>query len=141
PRSNRSRTPIRAFRTGVSKASQMVATEMFELLHAIKAQAKSIVFSDSRQDAANQSLEIERLHLRDLRREILVAAARNCLRDAQRLVVSNEEKTKILAELMTKNDLAGVTAMIEKWQKALGGGGIDIDARKVRLDYLLQYGS
>jgi len=141
PRSNRSRTPIRAFRTGVSKASQMVATEMFEFLHAIKAQAKSIVFSDSRQDAANQSLEIERLHLRDLRREILVSAARNCLSDAQRLAVSDEEKTKALAALMEKNDLAGVTTKIEEWQKASGGGGINIGSKKVRLDYLLQYGA
>jgi hydrogenase maturation factor HypF (carbamoyltransferase family) len=95
PRSSRSHSPIRAFRTGVSKASQMVATEMFELLHAIGAQAKSIVFSDSRQDAANQSLEIERLHLRDLRREILVSAARNCMAEAQRSYVSDAEKTRI----------------------------------------------
>ena len=79
PVSSRSRSPIRAFRTGVSKASQLVATELFELLHAVGAEAKSIVFSDSRQDAANQSLEIERLHLRDLRREILVTVARDYL--------------------------------------------------------------
>ena len=57
----------------------MVATELFELLYAIGAEPKSIVFSDSRQDAANQSLEIERLHLRDLRREILVSVARDYL--------------------------------------------------------------
>jgi hypothetical protein len=83
PRTGRASSPIRAFRTGVGKASQMVATELFELLHAIGAEPKSIVFSDSRQDAANQSLEIERLHLRDLRREILVTAARECLAEAQ----------------------------------------------------------
>lgn len=83
PATNRSRTPIRAFRTGVTKSSQLVATELFELLHAIGAEAKSIVFSDSRQDAASMALEIERLHLRDLRREILVAAARTMLKDAE----------------------------------------------------------
>jgi Lhr-like helicase len=138
PRTSRSRSPIRAFRTGVSKASQMVATEMFELLHAIEAQAKSIVFSDSRQDAANQSLEIERLHLRDLRREILVSAARNCLADAQQFHVSEADKARIINSLMP--DIAAVTAQIKEWEKLSGGAGINVAAKKIRLDYLLQYG-
>ncbi|EHR1568133.1 DEAD/DEAH box helicase [Salmonella enterica] len=90
PASNRSRTPIRAFRTGVTKSSQLVATELFELLHAIGAEAKSIVFSDSRQDAASMALEIERLHLRDLRREILVAAAREMIKEAESEYISED---------------------------------------------------
>ncbi|WP_217470431.1 DEAD/DEAH box helicase [Photorhabdus akhurstii] len=98
PATNRTRTPIRAFRTGVTKSSQLVATELFELLHAIGADAKSIVFSDSRQDAASMALEIERLHLRDLRREILVTAARAIIRDAEKEYISEgdieEEKAK-----------------------------------------------
>ncbi|MEE3664765.1 DEAD/DEAH box helicase [Brenneria sp. g21c3] len=104
PASNRSRTPIRAFRTGVTKSSQLVATELFELLHAIGAEAKSIVFSDSRQDAASMALEIERLHLRDLRREILVAAAREMIREAESKYVSEDsiEEKKIKA-LTDKN--------------------------------------
>ncbi|HDZ49128.1 hypothetical protein LCGC14_0278860 [marine sediment metagenome] len=79
---SRSRSPIRAFRTGVTKTSQLVATELFELLHAIGAEPKGIAFSDSRQDAANQALEIETLHLRDLRREMLVTAARRLVKKA-----------------------------------------------------------
>ncbi|MBN0531196.1 hypothetical protein JTM40_35250, partial [Pseudomonas aeruginosa] len=82
PDTNRSRSPIRAFRTGVTKSSQLVATELFELLHAIGAEPKGIVFSDSRQDAAGQAMEIERLHLRDLRREILVTTARSYIKEA-----------------------------------------------------------
>jgi hypothetical protein len=116
----------------------MVATEMFELLHAIGAQPKSIVFSDSRQDAANQSLEIERLHLRDLRREILVSAARNCLADAQQFYVSEADKARIINGLMP--DIAAVTAQIKEWEKSSGGTGINVGAKKIRLDYLLQYG-
>lgn len=91
PANNRNRSPIRAFRTGVTKSSQLVATELFELLHAIGAEAKSIVFSDSRQDAASMALEIERLHLRDLRREILVAAARTIIRDAESNYIPEDE--------------------------------------------------
>ncbi|EAO5845201.1 DEAD/DEAH box helicase [Salmonella enterica subsp. enterica] len=91
PATNRARTPIRAFRTGVTKSSQLVATELFELLHAIGADAKSIVFSDSRQDAASMALEIERLHLRDLRREILVAAARTMISEAEKEYIPEKE--------------------------------------------------
>jgi hypothetical protein len=140
PRTGRASSPIRAFRTGVGKASQMVATELFELLHAIGAQAKSIVFSDSRQDAANQSLEIERLHLRDLRREILVTAARECLADAQARHLSQEERARILAGL--GGDMNAVMAQVTAWNKMDGElKGIDIESKKIRLDYLLQYGS
>lgn len=139
-RTGRANSPIRAFRTGVGKASQMVATELFELLHAIGAQAKSIVFSDSRQDAANQSLEIERLHLRDLRREILVTAARDCLADAQARHLSEEEKAKILDEL--KSDMKALVARIAEWTRIEDElKDINLGSRKIRLDYLLQYGS
>jgi Lhr-like helicase len=137
PRDSNSRSPIRAFRTGVGKASQMVATEMFELLHAIGADAKSIVFSDSRQDAANQSLEIERLHLRDLRREILVSAARASLSDAQASFLTEEEKMTKVREL--GDDTAAVFALFQKWNAASTGDAISVPTRKVRLDHLLQF--
>lgn len=139
-RTGRANSPIRAFRTGVGKASQMVATELFELLHAIGAQAKSIVFSDSRQDAANQSLEIERLHLRDLRREILVTAARECLAEAQAKHVSEEEKERVYEEL--KGDMKALLARAAEWTRIEDEfKDIDLDSKKIRLDYLLQYGS
>lgn len=120
------------------KASQMVATEMFELLHAIGAEAKSIVFSDSRQDAANQSLEIERLHLRDLRREILVSAARAALSEAEAAYLTKDQQNALIVE-MAKTDPGGIPAMIEGWKKNTGGGAISVPTRKVRLDHLLQF--
>lgn len=138
PRESRSRSPIRAFRTGVGKASQMVATEMFELLHAIGADPKSIVFSDSRQDAANQSLEIERLHLRDLRREILVSVARAVLREAEATYLTEDQKIAMIQE-RAKTDAGGVAAMIEAWNRNSGGGAVSVPTRKVRLDHLLQF--
>lgn len=140
PRSGRANSPVRAFRTGVGKASQMVATELFELLHAIGAEPKSIVFSDSRQDAANQSLEIERLHLRDLRREILVTAARECLVEAQAKYVTDEEKERVYAEL--KGDMKAMMARMAEWTRIEDElKDIDLGSKKIRLDYLLQYGS
>jgi hypothetical protein len=141
PRSGRSPSPIRAFRTGVSKASQMAATEIFELLHAVKAEPKSIVFSDSRQDAANQSLEIERLHLRDLRREILVSVARECIAEAEREYVPPAELGKVLGDLARQNKFAELQALVVR-QAAFGEkGDVNVPARKIRLDSLLQFGA
>jgi hypothetical protein len=141
PRSSRSRSPIRAFRTGVSKASQMAATELFELLHAIGAEPKSIVFSDSRQDAANQSLEIERLHLRDLRREILVSVAREYMAEAERDYVSPEERDKLFRELSQQNKWSELQALAARLDAGGNKGDVDVLGRKIRLDSLLQFGS
>jgi superfamily II DNA/RNA helicase len=69
-------SPIRSFRTGFGKASQLLASEIFSVLHASGAAAKSIVFSDSRQDAARAALDIERRHHQDVRRQILIEAIR-----------------------------------------------------------------
>lgn len=68
-----SMSPLRSFRTGFAKASQLLATEVFSLLHVSGSAAKSIVFSDSRQDAARAALDIERRHHQDMRRQLLVA--------------------------------------------------------------------
>ncbi len=76
-RSSRFRqSPIRNFRTGFAKSSQLVATEVFELLHAGGDIAKAIVFSDSRQDASRTALDIERRHHQDSRRQLLLEALR-----------------------------------------------------------------
>ena len=87
------RSPIRNFRTGFGKSSQLVATEVFELLHAGHEMhtPKAIVFSDSRQDAAKASLDIERRHHQDARRLLLVDALREISRQP-RLDKSEIEK-------------------------------------------------
>ena len=141
PRSNRSRSPIRAFRTGVSKASQMAATELFELLHASGDEPKSLAFSDSRQDAANQSLEIERLHLRDLRREILVSVAREYVVEAEREYVPQAKRDEMFGELARQNKFAELQALAARLAAFEGKGDVDVPARKIRLDSLLQFGS
>ncbi|PDT60545.1 helicase [Bradyrhizobium diazoefficiens] len=69
-------SPIRNFRAGFAKSSQLVATEVFELLHAGGDEAKAVVFSDSRQDASRAALDIERRHHQDSRRQMLLEALR-----------------------------------------------------------------
>lgn len=70
-------SPIRNFRTGFAKTSQLLATELFEVLHASGVgQPKAIVFSDSRQDAARAAVELEADHFRALIRDVIVRLAR-----------------------------------------------------------------
>ncbi|SFL45835.1 DEAD/DEAH box helicase [Methylobacterium pseudosasicola] len=75
PRKKPRFSPIRSFRSGFNKTSQLLATEMFEVLHASGSLAKAVAFSDSRQDAAKAAMEIERSHYQDLRRLMIMELA------------------------------------------------------------------
>lgn len=138
PASNRLRSPIRAFRTGVSKASQLVATELFELLHAIGSEPKGLCFSDSRQDAANQALAIETMHLRDLRREVLVAAARARVDAPREDELSEQEFQEMFGRLSREGKSDAVTALLQRYATQRTNGSGKSDSRKVALKKLLQ---
>ena len=71
------KSPIRSFRTGFAKTSQLLATEVLELLKRAGNSPKAVAFSDSRQDAAKAAIDIERHHHNDTRRRILVDALIN----------------------------------------------------------------
>ncbi len=64
------KSPIRGFRTGFSKISQLLAKELFYALPEAGSR-KLIVFSDSREDAASISNGMERMHYLDLVREAM----------------------------------------------------------------------
>ena len=104
-------SPIRSFRTGFAKTSQLLATELFSLLHASGDSAKSVVFSDSRQDAARAALDIERRHHQDTRRQVLVEALRETAasrfgpQDIPRL-------TALLTEALARGDDDEATRML-----------------------------
>ncbi|QCR22348.1 DEAD/DEAH box helicase [Pontibacter sp. SGAir0037] len=63
---------IRGFRTGFAKTTQIFAKELMYQLPSNDDERKLIVFSDSREDAAQIANGIERNHFTDLMREILV---------------------------------------------------------------------
>jgi hypothetical protein len=62
-------SPIRAFRTGFSKVTQLLSKELFYSLDGVS--RKLVVFSDSREEAASLANGVERAHYRDLVREAL----------------------------------------------------------------------
>ncbi len=74
-------SPIRNFRVGFGKTTQVLATELFnsQRIADKKKSPKLVSFSDSRQDAAKSALSIERNHHQDIRRELLILTTRALL--------------------------------------------------------------
>ena len=115
-------SPIRNFRAGFAKSSQLVATEVFELLHAGGGEAKAVVFSDSRQDASRAALDIERRHHQDSRRQMLLEA----LREAARRPRDSETDLKLrLREAVLRDDDEAISELHERLKAARRAGDPD----------------
>jgi Lhr-like helicase len=101
-------SPVRSFRTGFAKSSQLVATELFSVLHASGDLAKAVVFSDSRQDASRAALDIERRHHQDSRRQLLIESLKgfSAAAPAQR-----EDLQKRFDEAIKSNDFAAIAML------------------------------
>lgn len=69
-------SPIRHFRPGFAKTTQLLASELFELLRLHAKEPKLVSFSDSRQEAARAAFDIQARHHEDVRRNILVSELR-----------------------------------------------------------------
>lgn len=101
-------SPVRSFRTGFAKSSQLVATELFSILHASGDSAKTVVFSDSRQDASRAALDIERRHHQDCRRQLLVESVKAF---AETSGSSADDLRRRLDEAYHKGDLTLVATL------------------------------
>ncbi|MBQ7967395.1 MAG: DEAD/DEAH box helicase [Bacteroidaceae bacterium] len=86
------RSPIRGFRTGFNKVTQLYARELFYQLPTLH-NRKLVTFADSRQDAAVVANSVERNQYTDLMRDIIVEC---CTLDPS---INYEEKEQELAEL------------------------------------------
>ncbi len=67
------RSPIRGFRTGFSKLTQLLSKELFYFIPSGESR-KLVVFSDSRKEAAGLANGIERSHYPDLIRQVMYEA-------------------------------------------------------------------
>lgn len=96
-------SPIRNFRAGFGKTTQLLATELFDAqrIGVPEEPAKLVSFSDSRQDAAKGALSIERNHHQDIRREILAL----CLR---------RERSQRRAEADVRAERDAITARMQE---------------------------
>ncbi|NKN12302.1 DEAD/DEAH box helicase [Rhizobium laguerreae] len=92
-------SPIRSFRTGFGKTSQLLATELVAALKSQGGDGKLVAFSDSREDAATLVLDVEVQHQRDLRREILISAATRLAADHSFTEEDEAELKRLRAEI------------------------------------------
>ena len=83
------RSPIRGFRTGFSKVSQLLSKELFHLLS--PQDRKLVVFSDSREEAASIANRMERNHYGDLTREAIASELLQVVHGELRLLEDLEE--------------------------------------------------
>jgi DEAD/DEAH box helicase domain-containing protein len=82
-----SKSPIRNFRAGIHQSNQVLSKELFhQLSEEIKEETiiggkKLVAFSDSREDAANQALGIEKEHFRLLVQELLITEVERFIKE------------------------------------------------------------
>src|SRR5690606_38408732 len=69
-------SPIRHFRAGFAKTTQLLASELFHLLELRAHDAQLVSFSDTRQGAAKAALDVESRHHEDARRAVLITELR-----------------------------------------------------------------
>ena len=65
-------SPIRGFRVGFAKTTQLLASALMSELQKSNPEERLVSFSDSRQDAAKAALDLEGGHHDDVRREIVI---------------------------------------------------------------------
>lgn len=115
-------SPIRHFRPGFAKTTQLLAAELFDLLRLYTAKPKLVSFSDSRQEAAQAALDIESRHHEDLRRSLLI-----------------NEMRRVVAERPMPADLsAAIVALDEKLEAAFVARDGQLVAELTRQKELLQ---
>jgi len=102
-------SPIRGFRVGFSKTTQLLASSLMGELKRSNEDERLISFSDSRQDAAKAALDLEGGHHDDVRRELVIRllASINAQKKTPEEIKAELNKAKIqLNELMSKEAMS-----------------------------------
>jgi DEAD/DEAH box helicase domain-containing protein len=112
-------SPIRHFRAGFGKTTQILASELFNVLRLANPKSPKLVsFSDSRQEAANAAIEIEGQNHEDLQRFVLLDAIQEVAKmlDPSQLYNQLSEVAKQLEQLSPANpdDLDSLTRLLAK---------------------------
>lgn len=130
-------SPIRNFRTGFAKTTQLLATELFDVQRVVSRRVdggtKLVSFSDSRQDAAKAALDIERNHHQDVRRDLLIQAlrVRAEAREAERPYL--QEAVSYYENLVNQPAPPQIREEQEKALRRMRNGLIDLDDPSVPL--------
>jgi DEAD/DEAH box helicase domain-containing protein len=108
------RSPIRAHTMGQSIATQILAERVSDVLSKNDDASKSIIFSDSRDDAAAISAGLEFNHFNDLLRQIIYQVF-----NSKKLDCFDLAKSNIRSKTLSQNELASLTVWkrdnVELW--------------------------
>lgn len=125
------RSPIRGFRSGFAKTSQVYTSELFHELPDDKGR-KLVVFSDSRQEAANIANDIERNNYVDLIRDLIL---QDFLEDKSQEIASLEQE---ISEYQQEIDYLPQNSLrISRCQKHLNEARQEL--RKLRMPEFVDY--
>lgn len=120
-RSKTRRSPIRNFRIGFAKTTQLLASELMARLRYQHLQSdepvKLVSFADSRQDAAKAALDLETRHHEDVRREFLVKELRtaNDKRRAPRVIeLEQVEISNQIKKAANTNDFSLLKTLMDR---------------------------
>lgn len=107
------KSPIRSFRTGISRSNQILSKELIYQLSGDK--PKLLGFSDSRQDAADQAYGIEREHYRDMIRALFMECVQELTQVNPRIAELIEATHERGYEIMTtvNNEFADIENRLE----------------------------
>ena len=94
------RSPIRAHTQGASQATQMLVSEVVRSVGTDDASRKTIVFSDSRDDASRTAVGVSSSHFFDLTRHLVQKTLTNQRSSALRLLRDGADATAIVPEDM-----------------------------------------
>jgi DEAD/DEAH box helicase domain-containing protein len=99
-------SPIISLRTGFGRTTQLLATEVYDVLARGRNTTPRLVsFADSRQAAARAALDVEHLHHRDLLRELLIVTLLEA-ENRRKQQLDNDDRRGQIAEIDKVIELA-----------------------------------
>ena len=130
------RSPIRAHTAGLSQATQLLLSQLHRSMGDNASDSRTIVFTDSRDDAARTSVGVERNHFRDLVRQLIrrqleapsldrVAIVRIGVEDETSL---NEPQRAVFDELSTRDP-----GLIRAFMRLSLGSSTSADVTRIEL--------
>lgn len=98
-------SPIRGFRVGFAKTTQLLASSLLAELQRTKPEERLVSFSDSRQDAAKAAFDLEGGHHDDVRREAVVRSLEELARSSGDVEALKAELQLVIKQIRDLDDL------------------------------------